>query len=286
MLAGLPTNEVAAEHWLELRQLLLSQRFRQTTLTNFEREEFKDSDQRFVYEQYSFRPDAYEAIGFGPTAISFAGDRAFQSGRKTLNAESASAYTQAVASNRGAWSYSFTYDHRDLRIFYLTRRLAALGIDQSAYVRLFDTDVAADFSEELAALQDAALVEITPTLIRPTSVRMFYADSIAGLLASKQLEGRRRTTKRSVWRSRRNQKRLGRAPRSTVVAATERVDQKCTPQPTHAGARLFGLLVAVVAVPLLLLASPLLLLGVLLQSLLAGPATEADQENNNADSYM
>ena len=276
MLAGLPTNLVAAEHWLELRQLLLSQRFRQTTLTNFERAEFKDSDQRFVYEEYSFQPDICEVLGFGPTAISFAADRPFQSGRKTLNPESASAYTQAVPSNRGAWNHSFTYDRRDLRIVYLTRRLAALNIDRSAYSGLFHTDATADFPYEFAAMQRAALVEITPTAIRPTPLGMFYADSIAGLLASARIEERRRTKKRSVRRSGPKPMGLQRVPQSTLVRAPELVDQErwSPPPPTPASAGLSAIWVGVVAIfaalilipeaPLLLLVSSLVLLGVLL----------------------
>ena len=190
MLAGLPGNEAAAENWLELRQLLLSQGFRQTTLTNFERKEYENSNKRFLYEEYSFQPDVCEAIGFGPTAISFAADRTFQKGWKTMNPESAGVYRAMVANKQGAWIRYFKYQKSDLRVLYITRRLAALAIDRSRYASLFGTDAMEDFPDEFAALQDAALVDVTPNFIHPTPIGMFYADSIAGLLASQRLKNR------------------------------------------------------------------------------------------------
>ena len=71
-MGSLPTNAEAADNWLELRGLLLDLGFDQTTLTNFERREFRGDDRRFVYEELSFRPDRYDMVGFGPSGISFA----------------------------------------------------------------------------------------------------------------------------------------------------------------------------------------------------------------------
>ena len=125
-------------------------------------------------------------------------------------------------------------------------------------------------------MQRAALVEITPTAIRPTPLGMFYADSIAGLLASARIEERRRTKKRSVRSSGPKPKGLQRVPRSTLVRAPELVDQErwSPPPPTPASAGLSAIWVGVVAIfaalilipeaPLPLLVSSLVLLGVLL----------------------
>src|SRR6185436_14471394 len=85
MLAGLPTNDVAAENWEFLREGLLALGFTQTTLTNFERDEFSGHENRYQYEELSFLSDQYEMLGFGPSGISFAADAEFRTGWKTMN---------------------------------------------------------------------------------------------------------------------------------------------------------------------------------------------------------
>jgi oxygen-independent coproporphyrinogen-3 oxidase len=191
MLAGLPTNEVAAGHWLRLRELLLEHGFVQTTLTNFEKACFQGDRRRFRYEELSFHADRHDMIGFGPGAISCAANRAFTGGFKVLNPDAADRYTAGVRSGQPAWDRYFVYDPRDLRIFYLTRRLAALEIDRDRYSRLFGVDPVTDFTSEFGALGDEHLLELTPTTIRPTPRGMFYADSIAALLAWRRIEARR-----------------------------------------------------------------------------------------------
>jgi len=188
MLEGLPSNDAAAANWMELRELPLSQGFRQTTLTNFERADLEESPSRFVYEEHSFQPSHCDVLGFGPTALSFAADWAFEHARKTMNPESAADYMAAVDFGRGAWEREFDYGPRDLRILYLTRRLAALRIDRSGYRKLFDTDPMEDFRQELELLSRKGLLEATPSEIRPTPEGIFYADTIAGLLAWQRLE--------------------------------------------------------------------------------------------------
>jgi oxygen-independent coproporphyrinogen-3 oxidase len=130
MLAGLPTNEQAAEHWVTLRGLLLERGFVQTTLTNFEKSCYRGDGRRFLYEELSFRPDRHDMIGFGPGAISFAANRPFAEGWKLLNPDVGDGYVAAVRVGRGSWDRYFEYDATDLRIFYLTRRLAALEIEE------------------------------------------------------------------------------------------------------------------------------------------------------------
>ncbi len=191
LLAGLPTNEQAAENWLALRRQLLEGGFVQTTLTNFERAPFRGDDRRFIYEEFTFQPDRYDMAGFGPGAISFAAGPCFTDGLKTLNPDAAAAYVAAVRSGSSPADRLFEYDPTDLRIFYLTRRLAALEMDRRAYARLLDADPLADFAGEFDALRDEGLVEITNDAIRPTPLGMFYADSVAALLAWRRTEARR-----------------------------------------------------------------------------------------------
>src|SRR5262249_9150186 len=79
----------------------------------------------------------------------------------------------------------------DLRIFYLTRRLAALEINRSAYRSLFGADPLTGFRREFRALAGAGLVEVTPRSVTPTPRGMFYADSIAALLAWRRMRALR-----------------------------------------------------------------------------------------------
>jgi oxygen-independent coproporphyrinogen-3 oxidase len=186
MLAGLPTNEQAARHWLELRELLFARGFVQTTLTNFEKAQFQGDDRRFLYEELSFQPESHDMAGFGPGAISFAADRLFLDGLKVLNPDAADRYMAGVRSAKSPWDRYFEYDPLDLRIFYLTRRLAALEIDRRRYAQLFDADPLADFAGAFDAFLDEGLLEVTSTTVRPTPRGMFYADSIATLLTRRQ----------------------------------------------------------------------------------------------------
>jgi oxygen-independent coproporphyrinogen-3 oxidase len=187
LLAALPTNEEAAANWLELKGLLEGLGFDQTTLTNFERREFRGDDRRFVYEEFSFLPDAFEMLGFGPSAISYAGGSinagAGSTAVKVLNPDGASAYVNAIQRGGPAWDRAFAYSPRDLRILHLTRRLAALRIERQDYHDAYGTDPLDDFPREFAALRRGGLIEVDDETIRPTAPGIFYADSIAGLLA-------------------------------------------------------------------------------------------------------
>jgi oxygen-independent coproporphyrinogen-3 oxidase len=190
LLADLPSNDEAAVNWLTLRAGLFAAGFRQTTLTNFERAAFAGDPRRFVYEESSFRPDRFDMLGFGPGAISFAADARFGAGRKTVNPDGADAYLAAGRGGPAADRY-FEYGRADLKVFYLTRRLAALGVYRGRYRRLFGTDPVADFPGEVAALRAEGLVEVTAGEVRPTPRGMFYADSVAALFARRQADARR-----------------------------------------------------------------------------------------------
>lgn len=188
LLAGLPTNEEACERWLALREMLLASDFYQTTLTNFERQEFRGSEYRFQYEESSFQPEHFEMLGFGPSGISCAARPGFMSGLKTLNPVKADDYIRAVQSRATPWDHYFRYKPRDLRVLYLTRRLAALEINRDDYRRLFGIDPLMDFGQEFMALENEGLIEASAVAIRPTPRGMFYADSIASLLAWRQIQ--------------------------------------------------------------------------------------------------
>jgi oxygen-independent coproporphyrinogen-3 oxidase len=186
LLAGLPANETAADNWLALRQLLLDSGFYQTTLTNFEWLGFKEKPSRFLYEECSFQPSRFEMLGFGPSAISFSADARFQHGSKVLNPDSYQEYVAAVERGGPVWNRYFEFVYQDLRIFFLTRRLAALTIDPQEYRSIFGVDMRFEWSEELAALEEEELLEVTSRVIQPTPRGMFYADSIASLLAGRR----------------------------------------------------------------------------------------------------
>jgi oxygen-independent coproporphyrinogen-3 oxidase len=184
LVRSLPTNDEAANNWLELRGLLCSFGFYQTTLTNFERQERHGDDRRFIYEALSFRPDRFDMLGFGPTAISFA--RSAHGAVKVMNPDGALDYVSAVARRRPSWNRAFRYGPRDLRIFYLVRRLSALHIDRADYRSFFGSDPLDEFPRGFEALEDEGLIGIGDDIIEPTPRGMFYADSIAGLLTWKR----------------------------------------------------------------------------------------------------
>ncbi|MFO0879810.1 MAG: hypothetical protein U0840_20885 [Gemmataceae bacterium] len=186
LLDGLPDNATAAGHWVALREHLLESGFVQTTLTNFERRAVHATERRFVYEEHGFRPGQFDMLGFGPGGISFAADERFNGALKLLNPDRAEDYVAAVDRHVAPWDRYFQYSAEDLQVFYLTRRLAALAIDTAEYRRLFGTAVTADFAGELEALTAEGLIAVTADAIRPTPRGMFYADSVASLLARRR----------------------------------------------------------------------------------------------------
>jgi coproporphyrinogen III oxidase-like Fe-S oxidoreductase len=189
LVGSLPTNAEAADNWLELRGMLHDLGFDQTTLTNFERREFRGRDRRFVYEELSFRPDRYDMIGLGPTGISFA--HSGQVATKVINPDSASEYVSAVGRGQPTWDRAFVYGAQDLRVLHLIRRLAALRIERLDYEAFFGNDAVDDFPREFEVLEQAGLVRVKDESIEPTVAGMFYADAIAALLSWKLLQARR-----------------------------------------------------------------------------------------------
>jgi oxygen-independent coproporphyrinogen-3 oxidase len=85
------------------------------------------------------------------------------------------------------WNRAFVYRTLDQKVFWLTRRLAALHIDRVKYDTLFGTDALDDFGEEIAACRDAGLLTVTADAVRPTPLGMFFADSVAAVVASRAI---------------------------------------------------------------------------------------------------
>ena len=207
LLASLPMNETAADHWLALREELLGNSYYQTTLTNFEREAFRGDSRRFLYEASAFRPEEHDMIGFGPAAYSLIADwppqpcRGPSPGRtpsdysippydavKTVNPDSASDYVAAVDGGCRPYERVFLFGRDDLKLLYLTRKIATLGVERAAYRAYFGSDCVEDYPMEFCALAADHLVEVAPEAVRLTPRGMFYADTVAGLLASQQVQ--------------------------------------------------------------------------------------------------
>jgi coproporphyrinogen III oxidase-like Fe-S oxidoreductase len=193
MLDALPENERAAENWQVLRELLLARGFTQTSLTNFEQGRYRNRAERYQYEECGFKPDEFEAIGFGPGAISYAATKDFGCGLKVMNPTDADAYRDAVMTGQRVWRKAFVYRSLDQRVLWLTRRLAALFIDRHRYRALFDADVLSDFGDEITACVVAGLLTVSRDAITPTPRGMFFADSVAAVLASRAIRRNRDT---------------------------------------------------------------------------------------------
>lgn len=187
LLAAVPPNDTACANWLAVRERLLEQGFVQTTLTNFERAQVRGTPHSFRYEPYGFSPERYDIIGFGPAALNvwMAGGGA--SGLKTANPEGASDYLAARASKRNADRF-LALGAQDMRLLYLTRKVALLGIDRAAYRALFKADPLEHFGRELTALLDAGLLTEQGTWLNLTPEGMFYGDTVAGTLAWRQVQ--------------------------------------------------------------------------------------------------
>lgn len=183
LIAALPGNEMAAANWEAIRTTAIETGYHQTTLTNFERSSFQGDLRSYIYELRSFETDRYNMIGFGPSGISYSSSDPSCSGLKTMNPESSLEYLQSVGKQSPIWNRYFTFDAESLRLLYVTRQLAKLSVDRSHYREVFGTDVMSDYRNELDVLAQMQLVEISETSIRLTVRGMFFADTIASVLA-------------------------------------------------------------------------------------------------------
>ncbi len=181
MLKGLPDNQRAFENWQEVRQLALELGYRQTTLTNFEREG------HYRYEECSYHPEKFDGIGFGPEALSTLTDTVTQTAVKWMNHSDSAKYRESMQQLGQASERVFVYGQQDLQLLHITRTLARLELSLKTYRRHLGSDFLLDYATEWAAIQQAGLMLQEDDLLRLTPKGMFFSDSVTGLLARKRI---------------------------------------------------------------------------------------------------
>lgn len=179
----LPQNEIAFENWRILRALLLDSNYVQTSLTNFERGEVNNSEQRFRYEDASYSPLDFDFLGFGPGAISSL-SKAWEWGEavflKTMNPSNPDRYVANVDKHGTGHDKRFHGINVDAALLFLTRSLAKMGYKRERYPF---SGFPVDFPEAWRAVEAAGLVLMTDDEVQLTEKGMFYADSVVGLTA-------------------------------------------------------------------------------------------------------
>ncbi len=185
-LSALPNNEEAVDNWLQVRDLAQTLGYRQTTLTNFQREG------QFRYEDYSYQPQTYDWVGYGPDALSCFTDRDWNYTVKWLNCSSGADYRTRMQSSTEAISHYFLYSPLDMGLLYLTRGFARLEVSAQTYREHCDRDMLADFRDAWETLSNAELITTEDDTVRLTERGMFFADSVVGLLASERVKEIRR----------------------------------------------------------------------------------------------
>lgn len=190
VLAAMPDSERACATYLAVRERLLEGGYVQTTLTNFER---SDTKRTFLYEAASFEPQTYDAIGFGPGAISTFTNADATRALKWSNVATSDDYVARMSVSSGSRAAARTFDYAgiDLRLLHITRNLATMRIDRAAYAAWFGSDVVQDFEEVVDVLTLAGLTTVSARSVDLTPRGMFFADSVAGLLASRRVSALR-----------------------------------------------------------------------------------------------
>ncbi len=183
LLSTLPANEEAADNWLILREFLIDNGFRQTSLTNFERAEFANDSRRYRYEPISYESSRCQVLGFGPSGISYSPSNDTEYALKTMNPESSAQYLQAVHARGATWNRYFQYQRHDLELLHFTRSLAALRIDKASFSRIYGPSMWNRYSERFDLLVAEGLLEESQHAYMLTPRGMFFSDSIAALLA-------------------------------------------------------------------------------------------------------
>lgn len=191
LVRAMPSNEKACANWLVVRQALIDRGYVQTTLTNFERAEIVVSERRFVYERASFDPATWDAIGFGPAAISTFTSKNRRYAIKWMNEETSERFVKAMKVHDHIPPTAFDYSPIDLKLLHLTRNFARMSVDCDAYQAFFGSQPQADFSTQLQILQEARLIQTEDRMIELTKEGMFFADAVVGLLASQRVAGLR-----------------------------------------------------------------------------------------------
>ncbi|MBI1947778.1 MAG: radical SAM protein [Deltaproteobacteria bacterium] len=184
LVAAMPDNEAACQHWLQLRDDLLAAGYVQTTLTNFERCEAHDGPRRFVYEEHSFTPERYDAVGCGLHGISTFLDVGGRRAVKLVRGAPQYLNRWALEPPWTEHDYVFLYDEEDTLLLHVTRSLARARLDLCVVRERFGLDAAERFAGELAACAEAGLVVLNDRELSLTPRGMFFADAVVGLLAA------------------------------------------------------------------------------------------------------
>ncbi len=184
MLAQLPRPGQSLQQWQKARRHLLTHGYQQTTLTNFEKLSVARSEKAFFYEKASFHPDIYDALGFGPGALS----SFWTEGLKTMNQSSSKSYRQSVCQGTSPIDSYFQYSDEDRKLLFITRSLPLMELCKGTYQSLFGSQLANDFASELDALLGQRLLREDELNYTLSEEGMYYADSIAGLLASSRVQ--------------------------------------------------------------------------------------------------
>lgn len=182
MLDALPPLEKACENACALREAMLAAGYVQTTLTNFERADANEGPDRFVYEELSFPPEACDGLGIGPNGISTFLDLARRRGVKLARG------VEQVDWPSQLW---FPYEEADLKLLFLTRGLARTRVSRERHRRLFGADFVDENGDALRAITEAKLASLEGDDLVLTPRGMFFADSVAGLLAEERVEALR-----------------------------------------------------------------------------------------------
>lgn len=164
------------EHWLRLRERLLREGYRPTTVTNFEREDLVGSPRAFRYEEASFSPERTDVLGVGPLSLSHFLDLPARRGLKLLRRKDLHA---PPWSGGDLW---YRYDDHGLRRLHLTRTLAKGWLDPQVYQTTFGAPLADDFGPALAVLAEVGLLFEDGPLLRLSPTGAYYADAVVGLL--------------------------------------------------------------------------------------------------------
>jgi oxygen-independent coproporphyrinogen-3 oxidase len=194
LINSLPSNEVACENWLVLRDLLLANGYVQNTVTNFEKKSFVEANNGFKYETDVMNPERFDWVGFGPSAISSIHDGKFKRGFKFHNPTSAEDYLKSDLED-AKWERYYYYQFQDEKVLYITRKIALCKLSISEFNKLFKSNFVHDFPNEISALAKFGLIEINGDEMLVTAKGQFYSDSIAAVFALSQERSHRMRNK-------------------------------------------------------------------------------------------
>lgn len=177
LVQAMRSNDEACDAWLHLRERLLAAGYVQTTLTNFERADVRESPQRFRYELASFSPESTDGLGIGPLGLSTFVNLREKKGLKLLRRKDIAG---------PPWSrrdLMFAYDDRTLPLLFLTRSVAKTRIDGGVWRASQGTALTEVFAAPMAACRDAGLIHDEDDGFALTPVGMFYADAVVATFA-------------------------------------------------------------------------------------------------------